>query len=85
MSRVPARPVLHALVGLLLATSPAFAEGLPLRVRGPLERPQVTPDLKASDLLQGVLPKPEDLLKDPKKALDEAKKLKDRWKELLPR
>lgn len=62
---------------------------IPLRVRGALDKPQVTPDLKAGDLLKGALPKPTDLLedlkKDPKKALEDAKKLKDRWKELLPR
>ncbi|MFM8980268.1 MAG: AsmA family protein, partial [Planctomycetia bacterium] len=40
---------------------------LPLRIRGPLARPEIRPDLKASDLLQGLLPSPADLLKDPKK------------------
>jgi hypothetical protein len=58
---------------------------IPMRVRGPLDKPQVTPDLKAADLLKGALPTPGDVLKDPKKALEEAKKLKDRWKELLPK
>lgn len=48
---------------------------LPLRIRGSLSRPQVRPDLKASDLLQALGPSLEDLLKDPKKAL----------RDLLPR
>lgn len=51
---------------------------LPLRIRGPLASPEIRPDLKASDLLQGLLPKPADLLKDPKK-------VKDRLKDLIPR
>lgn len=67
---------------------------IPLKVRGKLDKPQVLPDLKASDLLKGalpaLLPKPTDLLPgagaDPKKALeDEAKKLKDRLKGLFPK
>lgn len=66
---------------------------IPLRIRGRLDKPQVLPDLKASDLLKGavgdLLPKPADLLpgsgQDPTKKLeDEAKKLKDRFKGLLP-
>lgn len=58
---------------------------LPLRIRNTLAQPQVVPDLKTSDLMQAALPTPAEILKDPKKALDEAKKLKDRWKELLPK
>lgn len=51
---------------------------LPLRIRGPLASPEIRPDLKASDLLQAVVPSPADLLKDPKKA-------RDRLKDLIPR
>ena len=58
---------------------------IPLRIRNTLTQPQVLLDLKASELLKGALPTPADILKDPKKALEEAKKLKDRWKELLPK
>ena len=70
---------------LLSGTGVLPDQTIPLRIRNTLDKPQVIPDLKASDLLKGALPKPADVLKDPNKALDEAKKLKDRWRELIPK